>query len=711
MESERPHRSGSTGSELFICFTSRLSSSSMKISSKSMLSPGRTDKFREPSSLSSSLSRRLRSHGSMRGGQASPMFPTGNKKRGSTFDTAEPSSPKVTCIGQVRVKTKKHGKKMRTRSKRCRNGSFRRTEQIQDGVHPQQHQECLPHRNQRWVHIPLSICEALRAFGAEFNCFLPCRSSCTSTNEREKAEKARTSPASTPTSSCGTVFARWLLALQDSEEEKRREMELVVREEEKRKNLKMVHVIDIEEKGEAKEVAGEEEEGRVSICVPPKNALLLMRCRSDPVKMASLANRYWESSVTKAGDDEDDDEDGEDDNEDDRIDEQQKSEGEEGNGEKDEDEEEFREVIVQLEEDQGQMGMSDKRASIEEIGEHQNPQKHEKFEMQEYPTKEEEEKPDEEQEENPEKQQERKMELTKEEILVNGSSAESPEEPKNQEKERSDGEIEQDAHLTETIKEAEEARRASVSSSSSRSSQDPEAEPGGPRPTLADPVAALEEGVEKSIKEKGTEKTYERYAKEQQLQQQENHEHDEGDRSKVREEDSVLPDCLLLMMYEPKLSMEVSKETWVCSTDFVRCRPSKQTTASTVRNGGDECKRRVSTDTNPGVQVQQQKQRHHRKQPLRPLPQAARKSCSNPVPARKSCSNGPPAAPSMANMIEQKLVNAEAYEPFVLTRCKSEPMRSSAKHAQESCFWNNGKLEYLEPHRPTIGIGAAGIGY
>ncbi|KAL8481571.1 hypothetical protein ACS0TY_027904 [Phlomoides rotata] len=33
---------------------------------------------------------------------------------------------------------------------------------------------------------------------------------------------------------------------------------------------------------------------------------------------------------------------------------------------------------------------------------------------------------------------------------------------------------------------------------------------------------------------------------------------------------SSLPECLLLMMCEPKLSMVVSKEIWVCGTDFIR---------------------------------------------------------------------------------------------------------------------------------------------
>lgn len=116
-------------SELFVCFTSRLSSSSsMKLSSsKSILSPARARDAPPPAqiSLSSSLSRRLRSNGSLKGGQASPMFPSSGKKRGSAgFENPEPSSPKVTCIGQVRVKTKKQGKRLRTGSKRKGEVSF-----------------------------------------------------------------------------------------------------------------------------------------------------------------------------------------------------------------------------------------------------------------------------------------------------------------------------------------------------------------------------------------------------------------------------------------------------------------------------------------------------------------------------------------------------------------------------------------------------------
>ncbi|KAJ8750458.1 hypothetical protein K2173_015597 [Erythroxylum novogranatense] len=252
---DRPHRSNiinsTTISELFICFTSRLSSSSsMRISFKSILSPGRA---REPTpiSLSNSLSRRLRSNGSMKGGQASPMFPTTNaKKRGGSFENPEPTSLKVTCIGQVRVKTKKQSNKLRTRSKSRGEASFRRIEQNNSNknveasrnsdqnqsfanhhfLNQQQPQECLANRNQRWVHLPMTICEAVRAFGAEFNCFLPCRSSCMA-SEKEKEEKATTH--SENGNLCGTVFARWLVAVQEGDG-KGRQIELVVGEDEQR---------------------------------------------------------------------------------------------------------------------------------------------------------------------------------------------------------------------------------------------------------------------------------------------------------------------------------------------------------------------------------------------------------------------------------------------------------------------------------------------
>lgn len=138
------------------------------------------------------------------------------------------------------------------------------------------------------------------------------------------------------------------------------------------------------------------------------------------------------------------------------------------------------------------------------------------------------------------------------------------------------------------------------------------------------------------------------------------------------------------MMCEPKLSMEVSKETWVCSTDFIRWLPERPR-KSTKAGGCDHepVKRRASIDSK-----------------AKPNPSAQ-------APPRSSCS-------SMATMIEQKLVNAVGYEPFVLTRCKSEPMRTAATKLMpmaDSCCWKNS-MRKMEAHRSAaMGVGAAGVGF
>ncbi|XP_077251369.1 serine/Threonine-kinase pakA-like protein [Tasmannia lanceolata] len=672
MEGERPHRSSS---ELFICFTSRASSSSssMKLSSKSILSPGRTDKLREPlSSLPSSLSRRLKSNGSIKGGHSSPMFPTGSKKKGCVFETPEPSSPKVTCIGKVRVKTKKHGKKMRTRSKRMGEVSFRKTEQGQQ-------QESLPNNrhHQRWVHLPLSICEGLRAFGSEFNCFLPCggRSWCGSNAamERQKGEKRRTS------SSCGVVFAKWLVGLQEGEVEKKREMEentgLVVaqKEDDQEKREAMV-----EEKGEERkeEMEEEEEEEDVSICIPPRNALLLMRCRSEPLRRSSFASRFWDSPAPKE-EDEDDDE-GE--------------EEESGEDERDEEEEDEDEVVVQISEEEKEEDEHreeerfEQEVSAEVIEEHENPQNGKEKEDPEEEEKEDEEEEEEEKVEivstgegldepesklGEEKEEEKEIQLQKSkeeeekkvEIVSTGEGLDEPESKLGDEKEE-EKEIqlqkskeEEEEVVEKEIKEKEEEERRS-SYWSSQAVQ------------LVEEVTATatleeEEGGEKSTTtttaEEEKEMSEERVGAEEEMSI-------EMSEEKEEEREKGLPDCLLLMMYEPKLSMEVSKETWVCSTDFRQQRRPEKRERKGKEVKEEESRRRMSVDCKP---------------------------------------THPPHAPSMAVAIEQKLLNSE---PFVLTRCRSEPISSSSSTnlpPDHPCFWKT--RDKLQPHRPSVG--AAGLGF
>ncbi|KAL7103669.1 hypothetical protein ACP275_08G194000 [Erythranthe tilingii] len=166
----------------------------------------------------------------------------------------------------------------------------------------------------------------------------------------------------------------------------------------------------------------------------------------------------------------------------------------------------------------------------------------------------------------------------------------------------------------------------------------------------------------------------------------------------------VLPECLLLMMCEPKLSMEVSKETWVCSTDFVRRPERPQKAANAAANGGGCCHHSGGVKRRQLVVVDQSKPAAAK--PNVPAPPPSKKN-EGLQPARSSCSL-PAGAPSMAAVIEQKL-GAAGYEPFALTRCKSEPMRTAAaKVMPESCLWKNG---VMEPEPLGAAAGAAGVGF
>ncbi|KAJ6751872.1 hypothetical protein OIU85_002303 [Salix viminalis] len=679
----------------------------------------RSNSNNNSSTGNTNTSRRLRSNGSMKGGHASPMFPANGKKR--AFENPEPSSPKVTCIGQVRVKTKKQGNKLRTRSKKRGEVSFRRVDQNsmafegsnnhQDLMNnqflnqQQQQQEDLSHRNQRWVHLPVTICETLRAFGAEFNCFLPCRSSCTA-SEKEKEEKAAAAGSNNNgSSSCGAVFARWLVSVQE-EEGKGREIEVVVGEEvederdERRRSYRRHVYEEIEFKDEkfgGNEGFQEEEEARVNICIPPKNALLLMRCRSDPVKMAALSNKFWEAPAPQ--DEEDEGEDYEKDTNLGSV--EEKCINVEGKREV------WPESITEHREDLFVAGNLDSFETIEE-----------------HPI------------------QETGGGLV---LLEGGGGADSQQAGNTDEKidgvlqernlvkqEEEEPEIHEVMNLNPTSSTRETVRLCRDQSSHDQKFVDPEALMNHENENKMDqenavdfsddieknPVsvqleqesleAAVDDLQDQEPESEEEEKEAEREEEEQPVTHERSKPEDPktqeagqtGTSVKSRERDNgqpLLPDCLLLMMCEPKLSMEVSKETWVCSTDFIRWLPEHSRPVNKA-NGKDEPKKRVSIDRKPAPV--------HHSNNNNSLQQPARSSCSYP--------GKPPAhgagTESMSTMLEQKLVGAKAYDPFVLTRCKSEPMRSASKLAPEACFWMNRKLE---PHGPaaSLGLGAAGVGF
>lgn len=531
------------------------------------------------------------------------MFAGAAKKRGSAFDNPEPSSPKVTCIGQVRVKPKKRGIKLRSLPRRQSGEvSFRTLDQIQrqSSYNNTQFQHS---RNQRWVHLPSSICES-------FNCLIPCTSPCVCENDKDDKKE---------------VINEAVLVQENSKAAGKMEM-LPMKSTRK-------HIFDkIEINDEGFEVKDDEEGEKTvnvppknalllmrsrsdpvkmdeekNVSVPPKNALLLMRCRSDPVKMEALVNRCWEPQLPKQV-------------------------------ENDDDEQEEHEVVehsdIDVEKvetvDTNDLKVSEEEENLEESDE----------------------------------------ESDKDLVNVIGVIV--------------DEESEEDDEIEAMEDKTEDESRVSYSNASfSLQSDDDisEADDDQESPTLESVmvdiyaeklthVKILEEKIthEEKLQENNVEEVTITKTEETEELKTEYHAK-ETEVVNLKREDitsSKLPDCLLLMMCEPKLSMEVSKETWVCKRDF-------------VNEEGEVDKASVECNTIPSCVTQH-------------LP-VAKSSCTFPV--------------SMAAMIEQKLLDAAAYEPYVLTRCKSAPIRTAgAIHlAPDGWFWKN---EGLEKHRRGgFRIGAA----
>ncbi|KAE9458081.1 hypothetical protein C3L33_10014, partial [Rhododendron williamsianum] len=620
----RPHRTTTTTTttSLFICFTSRpSSSSSMKIPSTS---PGRARDT--PASLSASLSRRLKSNGSLKGGHQSPMFPVagGGKRRG--FENPEPSSPKVTCIGQVRVKTKKQGKKIRTLSRRrTRNSNALNS----GGNQPESGGVAIHHRNQRWVHLPLTICEALRkGFGAEFSCLFPCRPPSCLRWGKEGSERGRKG-------SCGVV----LVSL--NEEGREREVEeffdnsgsfrahrLILGDqspgvegvEERREIRERIslrrHEDDEEEEfemfeGEKCEGAG----GRLSICAPPKNALLLMRSRSDPVRVSALAARFWEEPTAadkceEEGDDCDKDE------EDDEvvgecevvkvglgltvgkkveepeklglIDQFCKGE-EEGKAEPD--------VGMVVEEGEGEENTEEGKLEInEEMRREADEQENQGVEEanQENP---------EFLEENPELEAE-EVEQENQEAVADPASFETEDalligegkqdDALEQERGESNSSSVLSVHLFSEVEE-EETEESTLSEEEENALEEMEAQDSPLK------VEAEEEEEEEILTQERSESEQTQEEAAAIFSSEEREEHQEQEERESNDVTPLLPDCLLLMRCEPKLSMEVSKETWVCTTDFIRWLPGRPQPKASADGGAEpKKKKRVgSTDSNP----------------------------------------------------------------------------------------------------------------
>ncbi|KAJ6699131.1 PROTAMINE P1 FAMILY PROTEIN [Salix purpurea] len=200
----------------------------MKLSAKPISSPGRTDKYYPPP-----LMRFLRSNvGSRSRGRSrsSPMFV---RKKNTAIETQEPSSPKVTCMGQVRVRRSKQANTRPGKSKK---------------------------RRCKWIHKTL-LCHH------HFN--------------RRKLKLKSFRPS----------WSKWAHFFRVGIERKNK-----IGEESSSSKVEPkigVRSDDFEQEREGEEM---EPQVYVSTeNTPPRNAFLLTRCRSAPYRSSSLAGRFWGS--------------------------------------------------------------------------------------------------------------------------------------------------------------------------------------------------------------------------------------------------------------------------------------------------------------------------------------------------------------------------------------------------------------------------------
>ncbi|XP_058099841.1 uncharacterized protein LOC131244215, partial [Magnolia sinica] len=223
----------------------------MKLSSKSIISssPNRIDKY-PTAPHSHPLSRFSRSNGGNRSrgrSRSSPMFSSLlRRKNVSSIETQEPSSPKVTCIGQVRVKRSNTSSTPKSSSATTTTTSKNPTHSI-----------C------RWLQTALFCSRFPRKTNKH-----PRRSSSPPARRRR--------------------FTFLMMGYNRKHHHHKQALE-------EDRESKPGHEPAADE-SDSDSDSEEDEESKVFVSsIPPKNALLLMRCRSEPRRASALADRVWGS--------------------------------------------------------------------------------------------------------------------------------------------------------------------------------------------------------------------------------------------------------------------------------------------------------------------------------------------------------------------------------------------------------------------------------
>lgn len=264
---------GAPSADLLVCFPSR---AHLTLMPKPICSPARPS---EPSKRRHHHHHLKKSRTRGGGSQASPLLWAKTKQMDS--EIAEPTSPKVTCAGQIKVRHK-------TTSCKSWQSVMEEIERI--------HNNRKHKKSSTWIDALsfkkdiMQFLTCLRRIRFDFRCFGSFSRSDITTDDDEVHEEYEqyqenhgAVEESDGNEASRTVFSKWFMVLQENQ------------------NSSGFYK---EERKEKERPCGDESVAAPS--VPPPNALLLMRCRSAPAK--SWLKEKKEEEEEEVHDEEDDDE-------------------------------------------------------------------------------------------------------------------------------------------------------------------------------------------------------------------------------------------------------------------------------------------------------------------------------------------------------------------------------------------------------------------
>ncbi|XP_050378033.1 uncharacterized protein LOC126795233 [Argentina anserina] len=247
---------GALSADLLVCFPSR---TSLTLRPKSICSPARSleaKKHHDNNSMQLIKRGRTKSFG-----QASPMLWA--KTKAMSSEISEPTSPKVTCAGQIKVRHK--------------TGSIKSWQSVMEEIERIHKHKKQKKRKPSWAEAlgfkkdVMHFLTCLRRIRFDLRCFgsFP-QPDITSDDEEEEEEDREENHAGIEGSSEGTdensraFFSKWYMVLQENQSDDFSKQDSVKRDDRP----------SFEDDGSTSAVAS----------VSPPNALLLMRCRSAPAK-------------------------------------------------------------------------------------------------------------------------------------------------------------------------------------------------------------------------------------------------------------------------------------------------------------------------------------------------------------------------------------------------------------------------------------------